>query len=116
MRFAAGAIAALVPFSAFNVPGAQAQDLDSFAILAGSGITNTGATTIYGNIGSSPTGSYTGSGSVTQTGSVYLANAVAALAQNELTTLYNYLEGQPTSLGGDLTGQELGGMTLLPGV
>ncbi|WP_223477054.1 ice-binding family protein [Oricola indica] len=115
MRFAAGAIAALVPFSAFNVPGAQAQDLDSFAILAGSGITNTGATTIYGNIGSSPTGSYTGSGSVTQTGSVYLANAVAALAQNELTTLYNYLEGQPTSLGGDLTGQELGGMTLLPG-
>src|SRR5690606_16666690 len=55
-------------------------------------------------------------GSVTQTGSTYLGNEVAARMQDDLTTLYNVLAGRPTSAGGNLTGQELGGLTLAPGV
>ena len=95
---------------------ANAQELNSFAILAGSGITNTGATTINGNIGSSPNGSYTGQGTVVQTGTVYLADGVASLAQANLTTLYNVLAARPTSAGGNLTGLNLDGLVLLPGV
>jgi len=107
---------ALLPISLLFAAGAHAQELGSFAILAGSGITNTGPTTIDGNIGSSPTGSYTGSGSVIQTGSVYLADPVAARVQNDLTTLYNVLASRPTSSGGNLTGVDLDGQNLLPGV
>lgn len=115
-HLAVGTAVALLPMSMLFAGHAKGQELDSFAILAGSGITNTGPTTINGNIGSSPTGSYTGSGSVSQTGSVYLADAVAARVQNDLTTLYNVLAARPTSPGGNLTGVNLDGQNLLPGV
>ena len=42
------------------------------------------------------------------------ADAVAIQAQNDLTTAYNNLAGRPTTV--DLTGQNLGGLTLVPGV
>jgi hypothetical protein len=96
---------------------AQAQSLESFAILAGQSVTNTGPTTITGNIGISPGDTITGVGSITLTGTIYAGNAAALQAQNDLTTLYNFLSAQPTSPGGDLTGQDLGTLTpLTPGV
>ncbi len=96
---------------------AQAQSLESFAILAGQSVTNTGPTTITGNIGISPGDTITGAGSITLTGTIYAGNAAALQAQNDLTTLYNFLSAQPTSPGGDLTGQDLGTLTpLTPGV
>ena len=93
-----------------------AQDLVSFGLISGQSLTNTGPTTIVGNIAVSPGTSYTGSGSVTQTGTTYIADGVAGRAQDDLVTLYNLLAGRPTSNGGDLTGQDLGGLTLLSGV
>lgn len=94
----------------------QAQEIQSFAIIAGQSLTNTGPTTIRGNIAVSPGVSYTGSGSVTQTGTAFVGDAVSVRIQNDLTTLYTYLAGRPTKAGGNLTGQELGGKTLTPGV
>jgi hypothetical protein len=47
-------------------------------------------------------------------GAINAANAVALQAQNDVTTAYNNLAGQACTL--DLTGQDLGGMTLTPGV
>jgi hypothetical protein len=89
--------------------------LQSFAVIAGQTLTNTGPTTINGNIAISPGTSYTGSGSVTQAGgAAYLGDAVAGRIQSELTTLYTVLAGRPASV--DLTGQDLGGMTLTGGV
>lgn len=108
--------AALLPLFFLAAMPAGAQELPSFAILAGASITNTGPTTITGNIGLSPGLSFTGQVDVTQTGAQYIGDAVAARMQADLTTLYNVLAGRPTSALGDLTGQDLGGMTLSPGV
>lgn len=94
----------------------QAQDLDSFGVLAGSTITNTGNTVINGNIGVSPGSAITGfpPGSVSPPYAIYGNDAVARRAQNDLTTAYNILAGRPATA--DLTGQGLGGLTLTPGV
>lgn len=104
-----------IPISVAQVSDVNAQDLNSFAVIAGSTVTNTGATTIDGNIAISPGISYTGSGSVTQTnGTTYIGDAVAGRIQNDLTTLYNALAGRQTTQ--DLTSQDLGGKTLTAGV
>ena len=49
------------------------------------------------------------------TGLPHAADPVAGIAQNDLTTAYNVAAGQPIPLGNDLTGQDLGGLTLNPG-
>jgi type VI secretion system secreted protein VgrG len=46
-------------------------------------------------------------------GVTHLNDAVAAQAQNDLTTAYNVAAAEPVSQ--DLTGQDLGGKTLNPG-
>lgn len=107
---------AALPLTLIQPVPAGAQDLQSFAVVAGQSLTNTGPTTIVGNIAVSPGTSYTGSGSVTQDGSVFIGDALSISIQDDLTSLYNVLIGRPTSQGGDLTGQDLGGMTLQPGV
>ncbi len=90
--------------------------LSSFAVLAGSTVTNTNTpTTVNGNLGVSPGSAVTGfpPGIVTG-GMIHAADAVAAQAQTDLTTTYNNLAS--TACSTDLTGQDLGGKTLTPGV
>ena len=90
----------------------------SFAVLAGTGITNTGPTTLTGSagndVGVSPGSSFTGQASVTMVGgAVHLADAVALQAQNDLVTAYNDAAGRtPVTI----IPTELGGTTLIPGV
>ena len=109
------AIAVLTPLSlALAATGASAQSLDSFGVLAGSAITNTGTTDVYGNIALSPGSSITGAPTAIAPYAIYQTDAVAGLAQGELTTTYNILAARPTTH--DLTGQDLGGQTLTAGV
>ena len=87
----------------------------NFAVLAGSTVTNTGSTVIDGgDVGVSPGTAITGFPPATITPPYTIDNADAAQAQTDLTTAYNAAAGlAPTQ---DLTGQNLGGLTLTPGV
>ncbi len=86
----------------------------NFAVLAGSTVTNTGPTTLTGDLGLYAGTSITGLGSITITGTVHQTDAVAQQAQIENTTAYNNLAGMTTT--SNLTGQDLGGLTLTSGV
>lgn len=103
-------------FSLGVAAAAQAQDLDSFGVLAGSTITNTGPSVINGNVGVSPGTAITGfpPGIVLAPYAIYRNEAVAVQAQVDLTTAYNILAARPATA--DITGQNLGGLTLTPGV
>jgi type VI secretion system secreted protein VgrG len=97
---------------------AQAQFLgtaSSFAALAGSTVTNTGSTVLSGDLGVWPGTAITGfpPGIVTN-GATHAGDVVAQQAQSDVTTAYDVLAGEAVTQ--DLTGQDLGGMTLLPGV
>jgi hypothetical protein len=102
----------------FSASSALAQislgSADSFAVLAGSTVTNTGPSAVTGDLGLSPGTSVTGFPPGTVTGTMHISDAVAAQAQSDLTTAYNAILG--TACNTDLTGQNLGGLTLTPGV
>ncbi|MBI5445854.1 MAG: DUF3494 domain-containing protein, partial [Deltaproteobacteria bacterium] len=88
----------------------------SFAVLAGSTVTNTGSSVVAGDVGVSPGTAIVGfpPGIVTPPSTIHSADAVAAQAQVDLTTAYNAIAGTPTQV--DMTGTDLGGLTLAPGV
>jgi hypothetical protein len=85
----------------------------SYGVLAGAGITNTGATTINGDVGTFPTPSETGFGTVTLNGADNAGNAVTQQAKTDLVTAYNTAAG---ALPENSVPTELGGRTLTPGV
>jgi hypothetical protein len=61
----------------------------NFAVLAAATVTNTGPTTITGDLGLSPGTSVTGFPPGKVTGTVYTADSVALQAEADLTTAYN---------------------------
>jgi hypothetical protein len=87
-----------------------------FAVLAYSTVTNTGPTTITGDLGLSP-GTAITFGGLTLNGDVFTdSNPVALLAQTDATTAYNALANMTgaTDFGPGL--YDLGGDVLTPGV
>jgi hypothetical protein len=87
---------------------------DPFAVLAGTTVTNTGPSIVDGDLGVWPGTSITGFPPGIVNGTVDDSDAVAMQAQSDLTTAYNYTVAQ--ACGNNLTGQNLGGLTLTPGV
>ena len=84
-----------------------------FVVLAGSTATNTGPSVLNGELGLSPGTSLPGFNAAVVNGATHNNDAVAAQAQASLTTAYDTAAGQPSPV--DLTGQDLGGLTLTAG-
>jgi len=106
-------LAAVVAGTALAAASVNLGTAKSFAVLAGTTITNTGATTIKGDVGLDPGTAVTGFTTVTLDGTQHLADAVALKAKNDLVTAYNDAAGA-TPVNNVPT--ELGGTTLKPGV
>ena len=106
-------LAGLTPVAAVAPVGLGTAD--NFAVLAGSTITNTGPTTITGDVGLHPAGggSPTGFASVTLNGTLHDADTVALNAKTDLVTAYNTAAG---SLPVTTVATELGAQTLPAGV
>jgi uncharacterized protein with beta-barrel porin domain len=115
------AIPALVLGLSLQTAMSHAQSINmgtagSFAVLAGSTVTNTGPTVLEGDLGVFPGTAIVGfpPGSVLAPFTTHAGNAIAGQAKSDLTTAYNVLAGTARTV--DLSGQNLGGRTLAPGV
>jgi len=111
-----------VGFAFFAVPAAahaatvNLATVTPFVVLGGQSVTNTGPSVLYGELGVAPGTALSGfapPGVVN--GATHNNDAVAGTAQDDLTTAYNVAAGEPVLPGDDLSGQDLGGMTLTAG-
>jgi hypothetical protein len=82
-----------------------------FSVLGGSTVTNTGPSTMFGDLGLSPGSSVTGAPHVL--GQTHVDDAVAIGAKNALTTAYNNAASRPSN---GSAGTDLAGQLFLPGV
>ena len=105
-------VSAIPPASA-GEPGIGLGTAESFAILAAEGITNTGATTVTGDIGSHPNGAFTDAGTFTLNGDNHTNDAVTAEAKDHLVTAYDTAAG---ALPETQIAAELGNQILKAGV
>jgi ice-binding like protein len=113
-------LALLTLFALLGLAGsAQAQSpvplgaADPFAVLAGTTVSNSGATVVGGDLGVSPGTSVTGFPPGMVNGTIHAGDATAAQAQADLATAYDNAAGQAVTA---IIPAELGGTTLPPGV
>lgn len=87
----------------------------NFAVLAGSGISSTGATHITGDLGLSPGTSVSGFPPGILVGTQHVNDAIANQAKSDLTAAYNDAAGRTATDMVTLSGN-IGGLRLTPGL
>jgi outer membrane autotransporter protein len=113
--FGAGILLLGIVLSSIPADAEILRTASKFGVLAGSTVTNTGPSVIMGDVGVWAGSAITGfpPGSVFG-GTLHFTDAVAHQAQSDNTTAYNALKG--TVVTKNLTGKDLGGQKLTPGV
>lgn len=100
------------------LPESKAQGIlnsaGTFVVLGGSTVTSIGDTVLNGDLGVYPGTVITGFGPGIVNGATYAGGSVAAQAQADALNAYNTLSSETPIQ--DLTGQNLGGLTLTSGV
>jgi uncharacterized protein with beta-barrel porin domain len=106
----------VAPISSSHAQAPSLGTAASFGVLAGSTVTNTVTpTVINGDVGVWSGTAVTGfPPGIVVGGTIHAGDAVAQQAQSDDTTAYNILAGMPVTQ--NLTGQDLGGKTLIAGV
>jgi hypothetical protein len=102
------------PSSALAATSPRLETALNFTVLAGSTITNTGATVVTGELGLHPGTSLTGFPPGVVTGAKHLTDGTALQAKNDLVIAYTDAANSPSTA--NLTGENLGGKDLNPGV
>jgi Ice-binding-like len=106
---------AIVPAAAEAAP-VNLATANPFVVLGGAAVTNTGPSVLNGGLGVSPGTSLVGfAAPAVVTGATHENDAVASQAQADLTNAFNVAGEQPIAPGNELTGIDLGGLTLTPG-
>jgi len=116
-------LAALLPMLATSIaviasPSASAAtaislgQASNFAVLAGAGISNTGSSSVQGDLGTSPTVSFSDSGALVLNGAYHFGDATATAAKTDLATAYASAVASAPAVA---VTTDLGGQTLLPG-
>jgi Ice-binding-like len=118
VKLAGAGLASAASASLLFVGGAQAAappvglgSAAPFSVLAGSTVTNTGPTTMFGDLGLDPGSSITGAPHAL--GSTHVDDGVALAAKNSLVTSYTDAAGRPAT---KLASADLSGQTFTPGV
>jgi type VI secretion system secreted protein VgrG len=99
-----------LPSPASSILGAA----ENFAVLGGSTVTNTGGSTVTGDLGVYPGSSVTGLGSMTLNGTLHLTDTAAQMGQSAAGAAYIGLAAMAYTT--NLTGQNLGGLVLKSGI
>lgn len=107
------ATAATAPRASAAQPAVNLGTANAFALMAGSAVTNTGPSVINGNLGLYPGTAYGGFPPGTLNGTAHITDAVALIAQNDLTTAYNDAAGRGPATA---VPADLGGLTVTGGV
>jgi len=112
---ASGSPAANIPLQTTVQPTINLAGASSIAILAGSSISNTGATNVTGDLGLSPGSSVGGFPPGILIGTLHINDAIATQAKLDLTAAYNDAAGRTATDIVSLSGN-IGGLTLTPGL
>ena len=115
LALAIGAVGGARTANAASVAPVGLGSAAAFAILAGTpAITNTGPTTVTGDVGIHPAAAVTGFPPGTVIGTIHAANAVALQAKSDLVIAYGDAASRAPAT--TLAGGTLGGLTLVGGV